>query len=129
MRAASAEPDLPRSFVDALHSAHDPLAARDLILHRTGDAVVQVKMTPAVALRHPDDLSTVVHIVTIPASRIGEAAIRGAITEERLRFVGNNGARLAVRVDFDDAINLVSTLIVFKREPAAVFAPNGIGEF
>ena len=71
IHAARAEPDLALLFVDAEHVAHDPLALGDLLLHRTGDAVIEVQVVPAVALRHPDDFLAVGDIETVTLARVG----------------------------------------------------------
>src|SRR6185503_1309293 len=126
MRASRTKPDLTVCLIDALHTAHDPLAARDLVFHRAGRAVVKIEMRPAISFRHPDDLFTVVYVVAIPASRVGQTAVRGAITKEGVWFVGDERACLSIRVDLDHAINLVPALIVFERECAAVLAPDRI---
>src|ERR1051326_8864885 len=129
MSAAGAEPYLAFGPVDALPPSDHPLATSDLILHRSRGAVVEIEVTPTIAFRHPDDLLTIIYIVTILATGVSETAIRIAITKERPRLIGNECARFAVRVDFDHAINLMTALIVFKRECPAVFAPDRVRQF
>ena len=128
IHAAGAEPDLPLDGIDVLHGAHDPLAFGDLVLHRAGGAVVEIQMVPAVAFRHPDDFLAVVHVVAELLAGIGERAVRGAVGEERLRLFRDDRARGAGRrVDFDDAVDLVSALVVFEGQRPAVLAPLELG--
>src|SRR5215468_4572670 len=49
----------------------------DLILHLAGRAVIQIKMSPAVSFRHPDNLLAVIHIITIFAAGLSPIALQG----------------------------------------------------
>src|SRR5262245_20508825 len=86
-------------------------------------------MTPTITFRHPDDLFAVVYIVAVPAPGVSETAIRISITKKRRRFIRNECAWLAGRIDFDHSIDLMTALIVFKSECATVFAPDRIRQF
>src|ERR1043166_7047890 len=54
--SVTGEVDLARRRVHAIDIADDPVAPGDLVLHLARRAVIEVKVIPAVALRHPDDL-------------------------------------------------------------------------
>ena len=102
-------------LVDLRHAAHDPFALRDLVLHATCGAVVEIQVVPAVALRHPDDfLALVVDVVAELAPAV----------EERLRLLGDDRARGACRrVNLDQPDGLMSSLRVLERHRPAVLAP------
>src|SRR4029077_9062388 len=85
-RAGGAEPYRALLLVDLLDALDRPLALRDLVLHRPGRAVVEVQVVPAIALRHPDDLLAVGHVVAILLARVAVAA-RLVVVEERLRLL------------------------------------------
>jgi hypothetical protein len=128
VHAVRGEPDLALLLVHLFHAAHGPVALRDLVLHSTGDAVVQIQVVPAVALGHPDDLLAVGDVVAEP---FAGAAARAClvVVEERLRLFGDDGPRLAGRrVDLDDAEQLMAALVVLNRDGAAVLAPDEIGQ-
>jgi len=75
-------------------------------------------MIPAVPLRGPDDLFPVLDV---------EAIFIGVVAKERLAFLVDYGPRLSGRgIDFDDAIDLVAALVVFKGKGAAVLPPDGV---
>ena len=86
-------------------------------------------MTPTITLGHPNDFSAIVNVVPVPAPGISETAIRVAIAEEGGGLIGNECTCFAVRVDFDYTINLMTALIVLKRERPAVLAPDRIRQF
>jgi hypothetical protein len=70
---------------------------------------------PAVALRHPDHFFAIGDVVPELLARVGE---------ERPRLLADDGAGFSIGgVDFDDAIDLMSALVVLERDGAAVFAP------
>ena len=50
IHAAGAEPDLPLLFVHPQDISHGPRALRDLVLHRSRAAVVEIEVVPPVAL-------------------------------------------------------------------------------
>ena len=83
-------------------------------------------MVPAVALRHPDDLSPVVDVEAPVLSRVGRVAHR-SIREERRDFFCYERASAAGRgVDLDDAIDLMAALVVLECEGMAVLTPHGL---
>src|SRR6185295_13513239 len=123
-RARGAEPDLALLLVDLLDAADGPLPLRDLVLHRAARAVIQIKMVPAVALGHPDDFPAVRDVVAELLAGAPVAA-RLVVVEERLRFLGDHGARLTGHgIRFDHSIDLVPALVVLERQRAAVLAPE-----
>ena len=89
--------------------ANRPVAFRDLVLHLAGRAVVQVEVVPAVALRHPDDLAAVVDVAPV---------LLAGVAEERRRLLRSMTARALAccGVDLDDAVDLVSALVVLERD-------------
>src|SRR5207253_864827 len=110
--------------VHAIDGMHRPWPGRDLPLHAARDAVIQVQVTPAVALGHPDDLPAVVEIVPERPTRIAEACGGAPIVDERgTRLVDERAGGARGRVHLDDAIALMPALVVFEREGAAVLAP------
>jgi len=77
-------------------------------------------VVPAVALRHPHDLSAVREI---------EAVFLAAVAEEGLGLLLDDGPGRAGRgVDLDDPVDLVAALVIFEGESAAVLAPGEVGE-
>src|SRR5262249_27537253 len=115
IHATGLEPDLALLFVYLLDAAHHPFAFRNLVLHLASHPVVKIEVVPAVALRHPDDLFPIANVAAILLARI---------TEERLRFFADDGARFTRgRVNLDHAVDLMPAMVVFKRECAAVLAP------
>ena len=122
---AGAEPDLPLVFVHLLDAAHHPFAPRDLVLHLSGDAVVQIEMVPAVALRHPDHFLAVGDVVAVLLARVALASVGRAVVEEGLRLLGDDGARRAGRrIHLDDTVDLMAALVVLERERMAVLPPH-----
>ena len=116
IHAARAEPDLALVFVDAEHVAHDPFALGDLLLDRAGDAVIEIQVVPAVAFRHPDDFLAVGDVEAVTLARV---------RKERFRLLADDRSRLAGQaVDRNDAIDLMTALVVFERHGTAVFAPG-----
>src|ERR1035437_2506719 len=84
IHASRPEHDLFVGLVHALHAAYEPVPFRDLVLDRAGGAVHEIKVRPAVALRHPDELLAVIEIEAVLAPRIGKPDVRTAIVHERL---------------------------------------------
>src|SRR5262245_37370831 len=98
IHAAGLEPDLALLFVYLVDGADYPGAFGDLILDGSGDSIEKVEMIPSVALRHPDDLATVIQVGTVFFARI---------TEEGLRLFADDSPRLGCdRVHLDHAIDL-----------------------
>src|SRR6185369_6083105 len=62
-------------------------------------------------------------------SGVSQTSIRIAITEKGGRLVRDDCARFTSLIDFNHAINLMTALIVFKRERLTVFAPNQVRQF
>src|SRR5262245_54941991 len=77
IHTARLEPDLAFLFINLVHRAYYQGAFGNLILHLAGRAVIQVKMSPAVSLRHPDDLPAVIYIITILAAGLSLVALKG----------------------------------------------------
>jgi hypothetical protein len=126
IHAARREPDLAGVLVHLDDAADGPFAPGDLVLHLSGDAVVQIEVVPAVALRHPDHFLAVGDVV---------AKALAGVAEEGPRLLGHDGARRAGRgVHLDDAEDLVAALVVVERDGRAVAAPLeprlgvGVGE-
>ena len=125
--ATGAEVDLPIRNVDAVHAAHDPLALRHLILHAARDAVVQIEMRPPVALGHPEHFLAVVHVEAPVAAVVRDVGAQWTVREKRRRLVGHHRPRFAARrVHLDDAIDLMSALVVLERERAPILPPHGL---
>ena len=121
---ARLEPDLPLVLIHAVHHAHHPLALGDLVLHLAGDAVIKVKMLPAVTLRGPDDLLAVIQVVAVPAPA-GKTLGQQVVVDEGLAGLVDQRARLAgLRVHLDHAVDLVAALIVLEGEAAAILPPH-----
>src|SRR5262245_7496742 len=117
IHAACPEPDLAFNFINFINSPDNPITLRDLIFDLARGAVIKVKMTPAIAFRHPDDLLAVAHIITILAATFSLIAIQGPIREKCFGFFGDESAGLAGRsIDLDHAVNLMPALVVFKGE-------------
>jgi hypothetical protein len=103
-----------------VHPANYPFPFGDLIFYFAACAVVEVEVIPAVAFRHPDDFFAVIHVVPI---------FFAGITEKCFGFFVNDGARTsAFGIHFDDAVNLMPALVVFKSEAAAVLPPRRPGK-
>src|SRR5438445_13288272 len=124
VHTACFKPDLPFRIIHPIHVANKPFTLGDLILHASGNAVVEIKVFPAVALGSPDDLLSVVHVVPEPpaggkpwAEQIVIEKCRGSFVDERADTSGSC-------VGFEDAIRLVAALIVFEREAAAILPPD-----
>src|ERR1035437_6337438 len=81
-------------------------------------------MLPPIALRGPDDLLAVIHVVAISTAP-GETLGQGAVVNEGRAFFVDQGARLAgLGIHFDHAVYLVAALIVFEGEAAATLPPD-----
>src|ERR1017187_7549502 len=81
-------------------------------------------MLPPVALRGPEDLLAVLHVVAVSAAPRETPCQTVLLDEGRALFV-DQGARLAgLRVHFDHAVNLVAALIVFECETAPILPPH-----
>ncbi len=94
---------------------NNPLTFGDLVLYLAGLLVDQVKVVPAVALGHPDELVGRVKILR-------KALLR--VVDERLRLLVDHRPSLAGRsVDRDDAQNLVPALIEQEAEAAGIGRP------
>ncbi len=126
--AASLKPDLTLRIINVVDVAHQPVAFRDLVLHLTRRTIVEVQMLPAVALRGPDDLLAIVHIMPI-ASSCRESRTKVAVVEEGIRRLGNERMRRArLGVHLDHRIALMAALVVIKCEAAAVLPPHRLGK-
>src|SRR5262249_22597597 len=120
------EPDVTALLIHFVHRAHHPGALGDLILHAAGDAVVEVKVLPSVALAGPNDLAAVADIEADVLARIARVRDeRTVVDERRLALLADQHARSTVRIDLDHAIHLVSALVIFERESAAIPPPLG----
>src|SRR5262249_11343573 len=105
---ARLEPDLVLLSVDFFNPSHGPLAPGYLVLNFSAHTIVKVQVIPAVALRHPYDFLTVGQIV---------AVLLAGVAKEGLRLFADNRARSArCRVHFDYAVDLMSSLVILKRE-------------
>src|ERR1051326_1256731 len=62
------KPDLAFGVIHFIHKSHDPFALSDLVLYLTGDSVVQIEVLPTIPLRSPNDLFTIVHVITVAPS-------------------------------------------------------------
>src|SRR5215471_17211810 len=121
------EPYLALLLIYLVDRSHNPVTAGDLVFYFAGRAVVQVKVAPAIAFGSPDDISAIIEIIPISRSGLPEAARQWAIREERLRlFIDERSGFAADRLHFDDAISLMTALVVFKGECSAVLPPGGI---
>src|ERR1035441_10725894 len=81
-------------------------------------------MLPPVALRGPEDLLAVLHVVAVSTAP-GEALGQNVVVDEGRALFVDQGARLAgLRVHFDHAVNLVAALIVFECETAPILPPD-----
>src|SRR5205809_5841779 len=84
-------------------------------------------MRPTVALGHPEDFLPVVDIVAPIAAVVRGVPAERTVREKRRSVLRDDGARgTRRRVYLDNAIGLVSALIVLERESAAVLPPNGL---
>src|SRR5450759_2868257 len=81
-------------------------------------------MLPPIALRGPDDLLAIIHVVAVAAAP-GEAVRQGVVVNEGRALFVDQRARLAgLGIYFDHAVNLVAALIVLEREAAAILPPD-----
>src|SRR4030095_2155283 len=129
VHAAGLEPYLSLLLVHLVDRANEPIAPGNLVFDLACRAVIQIEMTPSVALRRPNNLLAVGEIAPVSGSGLSEIAAKWAIGEERLRFFTDDCARFpGNRVDFDDPINLMPALIVFKGKSSAVLPPHEIGK-
>jgi hypothetical protein len=72
-------------------------------------------MIPAIALRHPDDLSGVFDVLAKPLARVAEKCLR-LFADDRAHFRGRG-------VHLEHTEDLMATLVVFERHRTTVFAP------
>ena len=129
IHAARLKPDLTLFFIHLFDGAHHPVSFCDLILHLARDAVVEIQVTPAVPLRHPDDFPSVVQFITNLLAGVSRIGDQRPVIDERLAFFSNDAAGLSgCGVHFDDAVHLMSALVVLKRESPAILAPDRIGQ-
>src|SRR5207249_4231867 len=63
VQATGMKVDVLVRFVYSVNASHGPLAFGDLPLHVSSRAIHEIKVIPAIALRHPDDFLAVVQIV------------------------------------------------------------------
>ena len=83
-------------------------------------------MRPAVALRHPDDLAAVVQIVPERPPAGGQVAGGARVMDERVALLLDERAGCGrPGIHLDHPVDLMATLVVFEREPAAVLPPLG----
>src|SRR5690242_593217 len=101
---ACAEPDLTRLRIDAVDASDHPRSAGDLGFDLAGPGVIEVKVIPAVALGHPDDLARIVEQLEIELARV---------INERGTLLVDDGLGLAsLRIDGDDPEHLMPALVV-----------------
>jgi len=118
VHAAGLEIDLTFLFVDFVNAPYDPLTFGDLLFDRTGCTVVEIEVVPAIPLRHPDDLFSVLNVMAI---------FFPGITEKRFRLFTNNRAGFpGSGVDLNDPVDLVTPLVVFEGKSSAVLPPDEI---
>src|ERR1700678_3941546 len=88
-------------------------------------------MFPAVTFRRPDNFFAIVNVMPVFPSR-RETWAEVAVIEKSLGSLGDQGTRFAgLRVDVDDGVGLVTTLVVLEGEAATVLPPyrcaDGVG--
>ena len=112
--AAGAEVEHARLLVDVVDAANNPLALGDLILEGALLGVVEIEMTPPVALRRPDHLASAVERARQQNRRVDER--HALLFEDRARHAGGG-------VDRQQPHELVAALDLAVGEPRAVGRP------
>ena len=115
IHAAGAEPDLLLFGIDAVHPAHHPFSPGDLVDQFSARGVEEIEVIPAVSLRHPDDLTTVIEVVMKEFLEVVEKGF-GRILDQGSGFAGPGVHR-------HDAHDLVSALIVEEGEVGRIGGP------
>src|SRR5207247_795634 len=112
----SAEVQHASFLVDVINRSDYPVAFRDLILHRAGLRVVEIKVIPAVALGRPDPLAAVVDGARDEDRGVDEE-LRAALLA---LFFNGDSRRAGRRIHFVDADAGVPAIDLAVLEPAAV---------
>ena len=101
LAAHGGEVDLPRALVDGQQLDDEPGPLRDPVLHLPGGEVVQVEVSPALALREPDELAPVVEHAPV-VGRAELVQLHPGVTALDDHLAG----RARLRVDLDERLVL-----------------------
>ena len=124
-QTAGEEPDLALGIIDMKDFSHGPCALGDLVFSFAGFGVVQVEVAPAVAFAHPEEFAGGVQPVTPGLLSVVDEGLGG--------FFDDDAHGACFCVCGQDAVKLMTALIVIKVELTAVWGPRdfelaGLGE-
>ena len=108
--AAGLKPDLPFFLVNVLDPADHPFAPGYLVFNASRFSIVEIKMVPAVPLRHPDDFICVVDVTT--------ESFAGVVDKSLALFIDDDTGPAGRSVHTNYTQYLVTSLVIEEREPA-----------